>query len=67
MTLHKKQFDAKKKKVWYRRPGLWVIVILVVLLIWAGHWIYHIYNYELPSIEEVYNIEPPLKTKTALC
>jgi len=63
MTLHKKQFDAKKKKVWYRRTGFWVIVILVIFLIWAGQRTYHIYNYELPSIKEVYNIEPPLKTK----
>ncbi len=49
--------------LWYRRPTLWVAVVLLTCIIWGGIRTYNIYNYELPSIEEVYNIEPPLKTK----
>jgi penicillin-binding protein 1A len=48
---------------WYARPLPWLLVILFVLLVLAARRTYHIYQHELPSIEEVYNIEPPLKTK----
>ncbi len=50
-------------KKWYSRPIWWAVAAVVLLLIWGGQRVYHIYTYELPSIEEVYNIEPPLKTK----
>lgn len=48
---------------WYGRPILWIAVVLILGLTWGSIRTYNIYNYELPSIEEVYNIEPPLKTK----
>ncbi|MEZ5359254.1 MAG: PBP1A family penicillin-binding protein [Candidatus Zixiibacteriota bacterium] len=51
------------KKPWFARPILWIAVFFLLMGIWGGQRIYHIYEYELPSIEEVYNIEPPLKTK----
>ena len=50
-------------KPWFTRPWIWIIVFVGLLSIWAARRTYVIYEYELPSIEEVYNIEPPLKTK----
>lgn len=41
----------------------WILVLCFLLALWALRKTYYIYEYELPSIEEVYNIEPPLKTK----
>jgi len=55
--------NARKIHPWYYRPGVYILVLILVLLIWFGKYTYHVYNYELPTIEEVYNIEPPLKTK----
>jgi len=52
-----------KKAPWFKRPGLYIITGLVILLTWGSIWTYDVYNNDLPSIEEVYNIEPPLKTK----
>ena len=48
---------------WYRRPRFWAAVVAGIIVIWVGYKAYHIYRYELPSIEQVYNIEPPLKTR----
>jgi len=48
---------------WCRRPKFWAAVVAGVIVIWVGYKAYHIYRYELPSIEQVYNIEPPLKTR----
>jgi penicillin-binding protein 1A len=57
------EIRRRAPKKWYARPIWWAVAAVVLLLIWAGQRVYHIYTYELPSIEEVYNIEPPLKTK----
>ncbi len=51
------------QKPWFARPALWIAVFLGLLSIWGFQRTYAIYEHELPSIEEVYNIEPPLKTK----
>ncbi len=59
----KAQAANGRKKIWYQRPLFWAVVAAMVIVIWVGLWTYHVYQYELPSIEEVYNIEPPLKTK----
>lgn len=52
-----------RPRQWYARPVLWILAVVGILVIWGSQRTYHIYSYELPSIEEVYNIEPPLKTK----
>ena len=54
---------TQARRPWYRRKATWITVIVAGLLVWAGAWTTHVYRYELPSIEEVYNIEPPLKTR----
>lgn len=51
------------EKPWFARPIVWIAVFLLLLSIWGARRTYKIYEDELPSIEEVYNIEPPLKTK----
>ena len=48
---------------WFARPSGWIAAAIGALVIIAFGWIYHVYTRELPSIEEVYNIEPPLKTR----
>ncbi len=55
--------NRNKKRLWYARPLPYILAALVILLIFGILRTYRIYTYELPSIEEVYNIEPPLKTK----
>jgi len=48
---------------WLRRPFFWVTLVLIVIFVIVARRVQHIYLYELPSIEQVYNIEPPLKTR----
>lgn len=55
--------NNKKNRKWFARPLIWSLVVVFILLVFSIHRTYQIYMYELPSIEEVYNIEPPLKTK----
>jgi len=63
MNNAKKPTAQRGPKKWYARPLLWAAVAVFIILLWGGLWTRHIYRDELPSIEEVYNIEPPLKTK----
>ena len=63
MNMETMKKNKRKVRQWYARPYVWVLAAVALILIWGGQRTYHIYNYELPSIEEVYNIEPPLKTK----
>ncbi len=63
MNESKVHMARRPKKKWYARPLLWAVAAVVIIVVWSGFRTYHIYRYELPSIEEVYNIEPPLKTK----
>ncbi|MCK5127360.1 MAG: PBP1A family penicillin-binding protein [candidate division Zixibacteria bacterium] len=61
-----KKIDKSKdaaKKPWFARPVIWIFTFLVLLSVWGLIRTYQIYESELPSIDEVYNIEPPLKTK----
>lgn len=57
------EHTQKPRRPWYRRVTVWAIAVAVCLLVWFVVWTIHVYRYELPSIEEVYNIEPPLKTR----
>ncbi|MFH1701583.1 MAG: PBP1A family penicillin-binding protein [Candidatus Zixiibacteriota bacterium] len=50
-------------KPFFARPVFWITIFILLLCLWGGRRTYSIYENELPSIEEVYNIEPPLKTK----
>jgi penicillin-binding protein 1A len=61
--MENRQKQARKPKKWFLKPYVWVVAVLCIVLILGSYRTYHIYRYELPSIEEVYNIEPPLKTK----
>ncbi len=63
MMRHSKDINKSPKRNWYARPLVWVLVVALLILIFASRRTYQVYQYELPSIEEVYNIEPPLKTK----
>ncbi|MEE9441778.1 MAG: PBP1A family penicillin-binding protein [candidate division Zixibacteria bacterium] len=51
------------KKPFFARPIFWITIFILLLCLWGVRRTYDIYENELPSIEEVYNIEPPLKTK----
>ena len=51
------------RRKWYRRPLPWALAIVVILLVMAAWRTRQIYRTELPSFEQVYNIEPPLKTR----
>lgn len=51
------------KKPFFVRPVFWITIFTLLLCIWGARRTFNIYEHELPSIEEVYNIEPPLKTK----
>ncbi len=53
----------KKSRPWYLRPWPYLIMVVLLATVWGGIRTYQIYIHDLPSIEEVYNIEPPLKTK----
>jgi penicillin-binding protein 1A len=55
--------NSHSPRKWYARPVTWIWVAVGLLLVWGGIRTYEIYSSELPSIEQVYNIEPPLKTK----
>jgi penicillin-binding protein 1A len=46
----------------FKRPYLIAASVLGLLFVVAVIKTYHVYQYELPTIEEVYNIEPALKT-----
>jgi len=54
---------SQPRRKWYRRPLPWALAIVVILLVMAGWRTSQIYRTELPSFEQVYNIEPPLKTR----
>jgi penicillin-binding protein 1A len=54
----------KRRFPWLNRQrvitwGIIAAVVLIIVIAWRTYWVY---QEELPSIEEVYNIEPPLKT-----
>ncbi|MCP4567498.1 MAG: PBP1A family penicillin-binding protein [FCB group bacterium] len=63
MMRRSKDNGKNKPRMWYARPLIWVMAVIFIGMIFVGKRVYQIYTNELPSIEEVYNIEPPLKTK----
>lgn len=63
INIGRKKNIRKSSGHWLRNSLLALTTLILVLAIIAGFRTYHIYQSELPSFEQLHNIEPSLNTK----
>lgn len=62
-AMNSRMFSPKKGSHRLRNSLIALALLIVVFLAIVGYRTYHVYQSELPSFEQLHNIEPSLKTK----